>query len=427
MPMSCVAYAALGMQGCAALASVADIARCAYNSGKGREITDDAYMDIVADYSELMVLYGRVDKYAGGAGNADGSLTSAEQCFSIVYFTITLITSLEALNGWGPTNTGSEFHSAQSALAEISGRLTSLGKRYGAWSGPAADTYAELRQQLSDLLDAVQAADQRTAIGVRRQAGQVQRVREEMAATKLSLVGLFLFVAAIVWYYNHFLVNAYAAALENGDRAIAGIEMRPLPADQQMVEFDRVNRLHDQAVDGTLRNVGLSQGYVDGVMRDINARGGFFLEEWLPLIVLPPCIGAITAVGVFLSRLYADGDSNAQHVKEQAAEYKAVAHRAAALFAGPAAPMIGVPAASASRISDFSLIPVLAPAVGVTVAQAARATRGVRGKPAAASTTPAVLSEAISPRPARRDRRSVGPNIAETVQELVGKTGKSGT
>ncbi|MBY0441976.1 MAG: hypothetical protein K2Q25_07550 [Mycobacteriaceae bacterium] len=420
--MSCVAYAALGMQGCAALASVADIARCAYNSAQGQEITDDAYLDVVADYSELMVLYGRVDKYSGGVGNADGSLTPAEQCFSIVYFTITLITSLEALNGWGPTNTGSEFHASSSRLDDVSYRLKSMERRYGAWSGSAVETYDELRQQLSELVNAVQAADQRTATSVHRQAGQVQRVREEMAATKFSLVGLFLFVAAIVWYYNHFLVDAYVAALENGDRATEGIEMAPLPPEQQMVEVERVNGLHDQAVERTLRGVGLSQGYVAGVMQDMDARGGFFLEQWLPLIVLPPCIGAVTAVGVFLSRLYDDGDSNAQDVKKQTAEYKAVADKAAAILDSPPAYSVRVPAVTALKISDFTLIPVNGPAVGATTAQA---THVVRSKPAVASTSPpAALSGAISP---RRARRPVGPTIVSTVQKRVDKTAKSCT
>lgn len=382
MPMSCAAYAVLGVQGSAALMSLADIARCAYNSGKGNDITDDAYMDIVSDWAELMVLYGRVDKHPGGAGNADGSLTSAEQCFSIVYFTMALITSLEFLNGWGPVHTGDEFTTGQSKLGNIDDILTPAGVRYGAWLGSGVDTYHELRQQLSALVDAVQVADQQAARIVHRQADQVQQVREELAATKLSLVGLFLFVAAIVWYYNHFLVNAYTAALENGEQALAGLEMAPLPPARQAVVFDEANAVHDRAVDGTLRRVGLNQRYVTEVMQDVQARGGFFLEEYLPLIVLPPCIAAVTAVGVFLSRLYTNGNSNAQDVQKQSAAYETVARGAAAISGGPAASVVRRPAALLSTDSDFSGIALMPGAAEISgqIVKVAGVVDGVQGR-----------------------------------------------
>lgn len=380
------AYAVLGIRGCAALTGLMDIIRCVYNfeaagassfSFGSTKITDDAAMDIFADYAELTILYNGVGENAQASGVVGAGLTAADRCFAIISATLTLIAGLESLSGWGPINEGSEFTLGRSRLGSID---AILAKGDASWLGGGAHAYGELSQKLAALAGEMEAADEHLAIVVQRQAGQVRQVREELAATKSALVGLFLLVMNMVWY-NNYIINLYDTARM---RAAAEIEM---------VSYARESAVYLESMDATYREAGVSRQFVNSVV----GRGSILLEEWLPWIVLPPCIGAVTAASVFLGLLIADGNSNAADVRKRAVAYETVVRNATAMLSGAATVGLGAPASSSSTISDFAAVGMMS---GVPeTAHAAGVPPGARQKRAPAGVF-------VGAGPGRRDYRS---------------------
>lgn len=335
-------YSALALRYCAGLASLADIARCVYTSVEAKKITGDAEIDIGADMAELMFLcqglntpaLENAQKYKNTRG-----VTRIYAWWSIVYGTLTLITALELLNGWGSPDAGVEFDNG-SRFDGTYDILTRAVPDYSKWSGAGADTYGKLNQKLSELVAQMSDADRQTEAIVRRQADQVQEAREGLAETRLSLVGLLLFVSVIA--AQSFAANAvvnsandmFGEAVRGADRT-ASVGTRVTAGNNAKGEF--------------FREQGYSEQYAS-----VAAAPAQFLEAWLPYIVLPPCIGAIAAVGIFVGRLIDDGCSNADDVEDPTGTYKTVVEAAAALLSGAAAMGVGLPAGLRSSISGIT-------------------------------------------------------------------------
>lgn len=194
------------------------------------------------------------------------------------------------------------------------------------WSGDAAESYTDANQSLMSPVGRTAAADAATAGTVKLQADQVQQLRNELAETKLTLIGLLVLIMTFLGPLN------FAAAKAN---------TFPLPS-EMADDFDP----------STYQTPAWSRS-VEGITR--------VTEPWLPFIVLPPCISATIAADVLFGLLIADGDSNANDIEDQTKEYQDVADQADKIRAGTSpAPAVGVPTAPISHapsVADASLAP----------------------------------------------------------------------
>lgn len=327
-------YAALGLRGLEALASLGQVGRCIFDSVEAKELTKDAGMDLAADIAELGFLYQNLEKPSQNTVRPGGS--DIETCISIVYGTLTLFTVLELLNGWGLENCGNEFCDGQLKFDDIYKILQDAAPDYVKWSGSGAYAYDELNRKLSALIVTVENSDQQVAAILRRQADQVQEGRERLAGTVLTLNGLLLLLLTVATCT--FTYDAAGAIIPSGG---SGSKAGALAADCGP-------ELRAGAKPASLW-LAAGAGWVTSV-----------LEQYLLVMALTVCISAVTVASVFLGELIAKGFANADSLRDQAHFYHQAADGAVEISSNAAASGIGMPAAaSKSAFSGFSATAIM--------------------------------------------------------------------
>ncbi|MBY0441973.1 MAG: hypothetical protein K2Q25_07535 [Mycobacteriaceae bacterium] len=339
--------AALGTRLFAASVSLADITRCVYTSREAEKITLDRGIDIGADLAELGFLaLGLSTKNTQMTGRFFGikaDTNAVEWCWFTTYLVLDIFTSLELLNGCGEVNRGEEFLKVKSKFDNILGILIGAYPQEEKWSGDAAEAYAKGNEKMQDLAGEVAAADAELARLVQRQSGQVQLAHDQMAEAKLVIYGLLLIISSVQFY----------SVRCGGMEAV----------------FARHRKFAESYdCEGIVPKPALMRMYG-------------FLDEALPLIVIPVLISTIIAVGVAYGQLIQDGNSNAGDIQGQKSNYKSVCDDARKIVATVSASPASQSMASACTGSGFSAIaPVGSDASDMFVTGTRAAGAGARGR-----------------------------------------------
>ena len=343
-------YGVIAIKGIAAVTALMDATRCVYDSVEAKTVPLDAGLDFTADVFEIMLMYLRLElnNPTGNPGvivpggfenytkdfsrNKNITKSIAALCYGIVYGTFTLINALEQLNGWGEPDTGNAFipDNGQSKFCEVSSILRSADPDPNNWSSDAARNHTDANQDLIALSDRTAAADTATASTLNLQADQVRQLRIELAATKLTLIELLALIMAFLGPLN------FMAAKAN-----------TFPMDESAEYF--VKPKWSKTVESITQAA----------------------EPWLPYIVLPPCIAATITAGTLFGLLIDDGNSNANDLQDQTAEYQDVAYQANKICANRSTrPLTRAPAAPIANAPSFAAL-FLTPGRSATATPAA--------------------------------------------------------
>ena len=370
---------------------LAEIVRGVVNSATAGTVTEDAGMDMGHAVFELLAIYYNfeLDHILVDAAPATGagwvlSKVWVKRCFSIVFWLLVLFTALEYLNGVAEPDEGKDFIEGRHHFEGISATL--LKAKAGEWSGEGAKAYNEKNEKLYGLVEIMGDADRQIATIVRRQAEQVQNLREELASILGSLVVLLLAIA---------LYMKFSGSLAPGE-CVDSECVTAACVDKRTQEFFSSRGMQGNVCWVPGQEVQNATDVIDSAAATVNSASPTSATapaNWLPPLVAGVAIVATTVAIVFIALIFDSAKSNADDIDKEKKRYRQAAQDAAeiargagigasrrsvaALSAGaglgPLRPLAdyGSPDRAASRAvvrSDLRLPPIVVPGLAVGLA-----------------------------------------------------------
>lgn len=125
-----------------------------------------------------------------------------------LYILLTIIETLESMNGYGLPDTGNDFRrSAIQLSTNVASALKSASPTTECWSGAGATSYLCLHADYQTCVEKIKETDLLIAGIVANQAGQVEQLREGLAGLRLALFPGIAFASHLHAEWLYFVLS----------------------------------------------------------------------------------------------------------------------------------------------------------------------------------------------------------------------------